>query len=60
MYGAAVLDACEQLKARMKPVARKHPHYTFTEVSFSHLSLSQWSPLTGIKLDHDDSFTISY
>ncbi|XP_020244475.1 xanthine dehydrogenase-like isoform X1 [Asparagus officinalis] len=32
MYGAAVLDACEQLKERMKPIAIKNPKATFTEL----------------------------
>lgn len=30
LYGAAVLDACEQIKARMKPMATKHSDYNFT------------------------------
>ncbi|KAK8962999.1 Xanthine dehydrogenase [Platanthera guangdongensis] len=32
MYGAAVLDACEQIKARMKPIADLNPHASFSEV----------------------------
>ncbi|KAG0458419.1 hypothetical protein HPP92_023576 [Vanilla planifolia] len=32
MYGAAVLDACEQIKARMKPIAATMPHASFAEV----------------------------
>jgi len=32
MYGAAVLDACEQIKARMKPIATRHNHASFAEV----------------------------
>ena len=32
MYGAAVLDACEQLKARMQPIAFKHNICSFCEV----------------------------
>ncbi|XP_068641785.1 xanthine dehydrogenase 1-like isoform X2 [Aristolochia californica] len=37
MYGAAVLDACEQIKARMEPIASK-----FGNVSFAQL-LHIWS-----------------
>lgn len=33
MYGGAVLDACEQIKARMELVASKHEFKTFAEVS---------------------------
>eukprot|EP00252_Welwitschia_mirabilis_P022733 TRINITY_DN6242_c0_g1_i3.p1 TRINITY_DN6242_c0_g1~~TRINITY_DN6242_c0_g1_i3.p1 ORF type:complete len:318 (-),score=86.22 TRINITY_DN6242_c0_g1_i3:256-1209(-) len=33
MYGAAVLDACEQLKARMKPIAEKLKPKSFAELS---------------------------
>ncbi|XP_043691113.1 xanthine dehydrogenase 1-like isoform X2 [Telopea speciosissima] len=32
MYGAAVLDACEQIKARMEPVASRHKHNSFAEL----------------------------
>lgn len=32
MYGAAVLDACEQIKARMKPIADKNQHASFSQV----------------------------
>lgn len=32
MYGAAVLDACEQIKARMEPVASKLNFSSFAEV----------------------------
>ncbi|CAH2076757.1 unnamed protein product [Thlaspi arvense] len=32
MYGAAVLDACEQIIARMEPVASKHSFNTFAEL----------------------------
>ncbi|KAJ4844013.1 hypothetical protein Tsubulata_010790 [Turnera subulata] len=32
MYGAAVLDACEQIKARMEPVASKHNFSSFAEL----------------------------
>ncbi|KAG0460141.1 hypothetical protein HPP92_023269 [Vanilla planifolia] len=32
MYGAAVLDACEQIKARMKPIAATMPRASFAEV----------------------------
>ncbi|KAG0623191.1 hypothetical protein M758_3G155300 [Ceratodon purpureus] len=32
MYGGAVLDACEQIKARMKPVADKGNFATFAEL----------------------------
>ncbi|XP_042490561.1 xanthine dehydrogenase 1-like [Macadamia integrifolia] len=32
MYGAAVLDACEQIKSRMEPVASRHKHSSFAEL----------------------------
>ncbi|CAI9106449.1 OLC1v1005608C2 [Oldenlandia corymbosa var. corymbosa] len=32
MYGAAVLDACEQIKARMKPIESKCNHSSFAEL----------------------------
>ncbi|KAJ6811703.1 xanthine dehydrogenase-like [Iris pallida] len=32
MYGAAVLDACEQINARMKTMAVKHNYASFTEL----------------------------
>jgi xanthine dehydrogenase/oxidase len=34
LYGAAVLDACEQIKARMEPVALKHNFSSFAEVMY--------------------------
>lgn len=33
VYGAAVLDACEQIKARMEPVALKHNFSSFAELA---------------------------
>ncbi|KAK3205307.1 hypothetical protein Dsin_019353 [Dipteronia sinensis] len=33
MYGAAVLDACEQIKARMEPVTSKHNFNSFAELA---------------------------
>ena len=33
MYGAAVLDACEQIKARMEPVGSKLSFNSFAEVT---------------------------
>lgn len=33
MYGAAVLDACEQIKARMEPVASRGNHKSFAELA---------------------------
>ncbi|KAH6770040.1 xanthine dehydrogenase 1 [Perilla frutescens var. hirtella] len=33
LYGAAVLDACEQIKARMEPIASKHNFGSFAEVA---------------------------
>ncbi|KAJ0083313.1 hypothetical protein Patl1_29745 [Pistacia atlantica] len=33
MYGAAVLDACEQIKARMEPIASKNNFSSFAELS---------------------------
>ncbi|KAL5567147.1 hypothetical protein UlMin_030311 [Ulmus minor] len=39
MYGAAVLDACEQIKARMEPIASKHNFSSFAElVSVCYMS----------------------
>nr|CAD1832527.1 unnamed protein product [Ananas comosus var. bracteatus] len=32
MYGAAVLDACEQIKARMEPIACRQKHSSFAEL----------------------------
>lgn len=32
MYGAAVLDACEQIKARMEPIASRHNFGSFAEL----------------------------
>lgn len=32
MYGAAVLDACEQIKERMEPIASKNIFNSFAEV----------------------------
>lgn len=32
MYGAAVLDACEQIMARMEPIASRHNFNSFAEV----------------------------
>lgn len=32
MYGGAVLDACEQIKARMEPIASRHNFASFAEV----------------------------
>ncbi|KAF9598089.1 hypothetical protein IFM89_024434 [Coptis chinensis] len=32
MYGAAVLDACEQIKARMEPIASTGKHNSFAEL----------------------------
>ncbi|KAM5584530.1 xanthine dehydrogenase 1 [Rosa sericea] len=33
MYGAAVLDACEQIKARMEPIASQHNFSSFAELA---------------------------
>ncbi|KAK9279204.1 hypothetical protein L1049_012882 [Liquidambar formosana] len=33
MYGAAVLDACEQIKARMEPITSRHNFSSFAEVA---------------------------
>ncbi|KAK9157741.1 hypothetical protein Scep_004315 [Stephania cephalantha] len=33
MYGAAVLDACEQIKARMEPIASRQKHTSFAELA---------------------------
>ncbi|GLT78778.1 hypothetical protein SLA2020_503040 [Shorea laevis] len=33
MYGAAVLDACEQIKARMEPIASCHNYSSFAELA---------------------------
>ena len=32
MYGSAVLDACEKIKARMEPIASQHNFSSFAEV----------------------------
>ncbi|KAF8116540.1 hypothetical protein N665_0017s0093 [Sinapis alba] len=44
MYGAAVLDACEQIKARMKPVSTKLSFSSFSELAsacyFQRIDLS--------------------
>ncbi|XP_042004114.1 xanthine dehydrogenase 1-like isoform X2 [Salvia splendens] len=32
IYGAAVLDACEQIKARMEPISSKHNFVSFAEL----------------------------
>ncbi|KAL2507325.1 Xanthine dehydrogenase 1 [Forsythia ovata] len=37
MYGAAVLDACKQIKARMEPISSKHNFGSFAEVCLSLL-----------------------
>jgi xanthine dehydrogenase/oxidase len=33
MYGAAVVDACEQIKSRMAPIAAKNRHTSFAELA---------------------------
>ncbi|KAK3004898.1 hypothetical protein RJ639_018720, partial [Escallonia herrerae] len=33
MYGAAVLDACEQIKARMEPIGARHNFSSFAELA---------------------------
>nr|DAD29838.1 TPA_asm: hypothetical protein HUJ06_031306 [Nelumbo nucifera] len=33
MYGAAVLDACEQIKARMEPIASRNKYSSFAELA---------------------------
>ncbi|XP_077254247.1 xanthine dehydrogenase 1-like [Tasmannia lanceolata] len=35
MYGAAVLDACTQIKSRMEPIALKHVHNSFAELALA-------------------------
>ncbi|KAL3850115.1 hypothetical protein ACJIZ3_011997 [Penstemon smallii] len=35
IYGAAVLDACEQIKARMEPIASKHNFGSFAELAMA-------------------------
>ncbi|KAK4419557.1 Xanthine dehydrogenase 1 [Sesamum alatum] len=35
LYGAAVLDACEQIKARMEPMASKHNFGSFAELAYA-------------------------
>lgn len=53
MYGAAVLDACEQIKARMEPIASRNNFNSFAEVlsylqflllnlNLSSAPLSEW------------------
>lgn len=36
IYGAAVLDACEQIKARMEPIASQQNFSSFAEVFFPY------------------------
>ncbi|XP_022545301.2 xanthine dehydrogenase 1 isoform X2 [Brassica napus] len=54
MYGAAVLDACEQIIARIEPVASKHNFNTFAELtdstSFRKLDLTGYLE-KGMRLD---------
>ncbi|XP_022550175.2 xanthine dehydrogenase 1 isoform X3 [Brassica napus] len=54
MYGAAVLDACEQIIARIEPVASKHNFNTFAELtastSFPKLDLTGYLE-KGMRLD---------
>nr|CAB3495496.1 unnamed protein product [Digitaria exilis] len=33
LYGAAVLDACQQIKARMEPIASRETHNSFAELA---------------------------
>ncbi|RZC77500.1 hypothetical protein C5167_001722 [Papaver somniferum] len=35
MYGAAVLDACEQIKAWMEPIASRNKHNSFAELALA-------------------------
>ncbi|PKA53604.1 Xanthine dehydrogenase [Apostasia shenzhenica] len=35
MYGAAVLDACEQIKARMKPISDRNQHTSFAQLAIA-------------------------
>ncbi|OVA19419.1 Aldehyde oxidase/xanthine dehydrogenase [Macleaya cordata] len=35
IYGAAVLDACEQIKARMEPIASRNKHSSFAELALT-------------------------
>ena len=41
IYGAAVLDACEQIKTRMEPIASKHNFSSFAQVRSSTYSYKQ-------------------
>lgn len=54
MYGAAVLDACEQIKARMEPVASRGNHKSFAEVmlSISILCLEKWDDIIDSIVKH--------
>ncbi|KAI3838046.1 hypothetical protein MKW98_008997 [Papaver atlanticum] len=38
MYGAAVLDACEQIKARMEPIASRNKHNSFAELALAYFT----------------------
>jgi len=40
LYGAAVLDACQQIKVRMEPIASKGTHNSFAEVMSMSYPLS--------------------
>lgn len=55
MYGAAVLDACEQLKARMQPIASKHNINSFAEVS-----ILPFLVMISLKLCYDLKFDNSF
>ncbi|KAL5708166.1 hypothetical protein ACHQM5_018991 [Ranunculus cassubicifolius] len=35
MYGAAVLDACEQIKKRMEPIASENKHLSFAQLALA-------------------------
>ncbi|XP_073104161.1 xanthine dehydrogenase isoform X2 [Elaeis guineensis] len=49
MYGAAVLDACEQIKARMQPIANRHKHSSFAEIEGAFVQGLGWIALEELK-----------
>ncbi|KAI3905632.1 hypothetical protein MKX01_036541 [Papaver californicum] len=67
MYGAAVLDACEQIKARMEPIVSRNKHNSFAELAlacyFERIDLSahgfyrtpdidfDWNTGRGVEID---------
>ncbi|KAH1104771.1 hypothetical protein GYH30_038233 [Glycine max] len=49
MYGAAVLDACEQIMERMEPIASKHNFNSFAEIEGAFIQGLGWVALEELK-----------